>query len=406
MKVLLINNLYKPFNKGGAEAVVENIAFGLVSIGHKVSLITLGRKDEIEEMDGVRVYRIKPWNIFSFLDIDKKSGILRFVWWFFNIFNLSSKKKIKDILKKEKPDVVHMHNLTGIGFLIARLIKKLKIKFVLTIHDIQLAYPSGQLIYSQEENFINTFFLRKWYEKLVKFLVSSPNVVISPSKWLLDFYTQKGFFKNSNKKILRNIIEFPVLSFRRKSESSLVFLDPVFQRDDKKRTQDNNKKDLRFLYVGQVGEYKGIFILLNVFKDLDYELHIVGDGKDLEKAKEFESDKILFHGRLDKKELEDMYPKSDILIFPSLTYENCPMAIIRAFSFGLPVIGSRIGGVTELIEENVTGWLFEPGNEQELRELVNISKDKVKEMKNNCLKRAEGCIIEKYLKKLEEIYIT
>jgi glycosyltransferase involved in cell wall biosynthesis len=379
MKVCLINNLYKPFNKGGAEAVAENTVLGLVSLNHQVILITLGREDKIEEIDGVKVYRIKLWNIFSFLDIDKKPGVLRFIWWFFNVFNLSSRIKIKNILKQEKPDVIHLHNLVGIGFLIPRLIKKLKIKTVLTIHDIQLSYPSGQLIYGQENKFINTFFLRKWYEKLIKFLVSSPDVVISPSKWLLDFYTKKGFFKNSGKKVLPNSV-------------------------DQTSNQRTESEKLRFLYVGQVGGYKGIFTLLNVFKDLDYELHIAGDGKDLEKAKEFKKDNIIFHGRLDKKELENIYSNSDILIFSSLTYENCPMAILRAFSFGLPVIGSRIGGVSELIEGNVTGWLFEPGNEQELKELINISKDKVKEMRDACLKKSEEYIIDKYLKKLEEIY--
>ncbi|MFH1610676.1 MAG: glycosyltransferase family 4 protein [Patescibacteria group bacterium] len=379
MKILLINNLYKPFNKGGAEAFVEDIALGLVSLGHQVILITLGREDKIEEIGVIKVYRIKPWNIFSFLDIDKKPGILRFIWWFFNVFNLSSRKKIKKILKQEKPDVVHMHNITGVGFLISRMIKKLKIKNILTIHDIQLAYPSGQLIYNHENEYINTFFLRKLYEKLVKYLINSPDTIISPSKWLLDFYTQKGFFKNSDKKVLPN---------------------SVSQTSD----QRTESEKLRFLYVGQVGEYKGIFTLLNVFKDLDYELHIAGDGKDLEKAKEFKKDNIIFHGRLDKKELENIYSNSDILIFPSLTYENCPMAILRAFSFGMPVIGSRIGGVSELIEDNITGWLFEPGNEQELKELINISKDKVKEMRGTCLKKSEEYIIDKYLKKLEEMY--
>ncbi len=381
MKICLINNLYKPFNKGGAEAVVEDTAKCLVSLKHEVILITLGEEDKIEELDGVKVYRIKPWNIFSFLDMDNKNGVVRFIWWFFNVFNLSSRKKIKNILKKEKPDLVHIHNMVGMSFLISRLISRLKIKSVLTIHDIQLVYPSGQLIYGQENTFINTFFLRKWYEKLVKFLISSPDVVISPSKWLLDFYAKKGFFKDSYKKVLPNSV--PQIS-----------------------SQRVESEKLRFLYVGQVGEYKGIFTLLNVFKDLDYELHVVGDGKDLEKAKKFESNNILFHGRLDKKELENIYSNSDILIFPSLTYENCPMAIMLAFGFGIPVIGSRIGGVPELIEENITGWLFEPGNEQELGKLVSICKDKVKGMRDNCLNRAKEHTIEKYLKKLEEIYIT
>ena len=380
MKICLINNLYKPFSKGGAEAVVENTVKGLMSLKYEVILITLGEEYKIEELDGVKIYRIKPWNIFSFLDIDKKSGIFRFVWWFFNVFSIFSYVKIKKILKQEKPNAIHMHNLTGIGFLIPRLIKKLNIKSILTLHDIQLAYPLGQLIYDQENKFINIFFLRQWYEKLIKFLISSPNVVISPSKWLLDFYIQKGFFKNSNKEVLVN---------------------PVFKISGEKI----KSKELKFLYVGQIEKYKGILILLNVFKDLNYKLNIVGNGKDLEKAKKFGSNNIFFYGKLNKKELEKIYLKSDILIFPSLTYENYPTVILEAFSFGIPVIASKIGGVPELVEHNFTGWLFEPGNRQELKNLILLNKDNLNEIKENCLKKARKYIVEEYLEQLKKIYI-
>ena len=104
--------------------------------------------------------------------------------------------------------------------------------------------------------------------------------------------------------------------------------------------------------------------------------------------------------------MKEQYLNSDVLIFPSLTYENCPMVVIWAFGFGLPVIGSRIGGVTELIEENLTGWLFEPGSEQELKKLVSVNKEKIDEMRNSCLEKAKEYVIDKYMNRLEEIYIT
>ena len=347
MKICIINNLYKPYNKGGAETVIENIIYGL-SLDNEIILITLGRKDSVRTgLRPVRTYYTKPCNIFSYLDIDSKKNILlKLIWWLINIFNISSYIKIKKILKQEEQDVVNLHNLTGIGFLVFRLAKKA----ILTLHDIQLVYPSGRLIYGQENKFINNNFLIYLYKKISRFLEGSPDIVISPSKWLLDFYNKNNFFKKSKKYILKN---------------------PLNIND--KIINNNFKNNLEFLYVGQIEEYKGIFLLLKIFNKLrNYKLNIVGSGKDLEKAKKFVENNnlnnIIFHGKLDKEELNKIYLQSNILIFPSLTYENCPSVILEAQSFGLLVIASRIGGVPELVDEK---YLFEPGNEKELESLID-----------------------------------
>jgi len=391
MKICFINNLYRPYNKGGAETVIENIMSGLVFRGYEVVLITLGRKDEVKIVnENTKIYYIKIFNIFSFLDIDKYNNILlKLIWWLINIFNISSYIKIKKILKQEKPDIINLHNLTGIGFLIFCLVRaygarRQAYKLILTLHDIQLAYPSGKLIYGQENNFINKNILRYFYEKLVKFLVNSPDIVISPSRWLLDFYNSKKFFKNSEKIVLSNLVE---------------------KITNHKKQITKNK--IEFLYVGQVEEYKGVFVLLNIFSakggpasGWDHRLHIVGDGKDLEKAKDFVKDNknIIFYNKLNTENLNKIYLNSDVLIFPSLTYENCPAVILEAFSFGIPVIASRIGGAQELVENDKTGWLFEPGNMEGLENIIkNININNINIIKYNCLKKAEEYNLENYL---------
>lgn len=56
---------------------------------------------------------------------------------------------------------------------------------------------------------------------------------------------------------------------------------------------------------------------------------------------------------------------------PSIWYEGLPAVIIEAFCAGLPVLGSKIGAIEEIIDNNVTGMLFEPNNAEDLREKVN-----------------------------------
>ncbi len=394
MKICLINNLYDPYTKGGAETVVKATADGLVKNGHTVMIITAGRKDETIEQD-IKIYRIRAWNFFSFFDIDKKPAFLRLVWWFFNIFNLSVVKKVERILQQEHPDLVHTHNLSGLSFLLPRSIKKLKIKHIHTLHDIQLVYPSGQLIYDQEKNFINTFFLRVWYEKLVRTLFNSPQIIISPSQWLLDFYLKKNFFTHSQKELVLN-------------PSTQIF-------DGQLRLPKIKVDEFNFLYVGRVEEYKGIMLLIQAFKKISMSdkkvfLHIAGTGREMKKAHSLaaESENIFFYGQLERERLTDLYGQAQVLILPTLTYENAPTVIVEAFSRGLPVIASNLGGIIELVQEDKTGFLFKPGDIEGLvKTMLNVlDNDNLNNLSQNCWQRAKKHNLDMYIKRLEEIYLS
>lgn len=404
MKICLVNNLYEPYSRGGADTVVKNIITGLKDVGYDVFVITIGRKQKLETrkqeavsdfrfpISGYKVYQIKPWNIFSYIDINNKPTILRFFWWFVNIFNFSGRSQVKKILETEKPNVVMTHNLTGISFLVPRLLKKMGLRHIHTLHDIQLVYPSGQLIYGQEKNFINTFFLRVGYEKLVRKLFDSPDVVILPSKWLLEFYTKRGFFKESNKVVISNPVAID-------DETPSLQMDIEAARDDVYRVQ--------FLFVGTVEKYKGILFLIETIKNIsgDFVLKVVGEGRDLEKAKELagKDARIQFLGRKNREELAEIYQTSDCLILPTLTYENLPTVILEAFSFGVPALASKIGGIPELVEENKTGWLFEPGKAEELKEKIEeilSKKEEIGRMRGECWEKAKTFSIDNYINNL------
>ncbi len=66
----------------------------------------------------------------------------------------------------------------------------------------------------------------------------------------------------------------------------------------------------------------------------------------------------------------EFFSQIDILVVPSIWAEPCPLVVIEAFAFGVPVVGSRIGGIAELIEQGVTGWHCEPGNVAALRTIL------------------------------------
>jgi len=121
------------------------------------------------------------------------------------------------------------------------------------------------------------------------------------------------------------------------------------------------------LYSGRMSEEKGIFTLLKAAIETQISLKIAGDGPLKESAMEYikgKSCRVEFLGHLAGNDLKEIYEKAAIVIVPSEWYENNPMVIIEAFCYGKPVIGSKIGGIPELIGNNERGMLFPCGNSE------------------------------------------
>ena len=67
-------------------------------------------------------------------------------------------------------------------------------------------------------------------------------------------------------------------------------------------------------------------------------------------------------------ELQNLIQNSICMVLPSELYENCPMSILEAYAYGKPAIGADIGGIPELIEDGVDGFLVPPSQPEALRE--------------------------------------
>lgn len=372
MKICIINNLYPPYNRGGAERVVENQAQEFLAAGHKVFVITsgplfsslrllhvargakmsqLGSKLNLEPAIP-KVYRFFPPNIISYYHLQKLPFLLRALWRLFDTFNIHSYFKIKKILQTEKPDVVCAHNLTGLGLLIPRLIKKLKIKYTQTMHDVVGIRPSGLLLYGQEKENI---FIKLW-TKLNRYLYSSPDQVIFPSDWLKKYYEEHKFFPHGQKEVAQN---FHLPSANLLSDKKLKSPDKV-----------------AFLYIGQVEAHKGILFLIKTLNELritNYELWVIGAGSALKLAKELAKDNphIKFLGHQPKEKIQEYLKQADYTIVPSLCYEASPTVIFESLSAGVPVIASNLGGIPELIRAGENGYLFEPGNSGALLDILH-----------------------------------
>ena len=325
MRIGLVNNLYKPYQKGGAERIVELLNNELTELGHTVFIIST-RPKTIKTNEEVNTYYLPS----SYSELSHLSFIQRLVWQIINLFNIKKYQQITKILKTEKPDLVITNNLMGLGLLTQLAIKNKGIKHIHVLHDIQLLHPSG-LMYFGHEELINSLFA-KTYQKIVKLLFKKL-IVISPSNWLLKLHQSHKLFEDSKTKVIAN---------------------PFIQ--NKNIIKNNDSKD--FIFIGQLEEHKGIDLFVKAAtRFTDYNFLIVGSGS--LKIEETINLKIL--GQKNSDEVSRLLSDSLAAIIPSRCYENSPTVIYEAAAVNTPVIAANLGGIPELIEK-FGGLLFEPDN--------------------------------------------
>lgn len=394
MKICIISNLFEPYITGGAEIVAAELAEKLKTKGLDVFVIStspcLKSGVTTENIHSLKVYRFYPLNLYWSYESKKKQFFLKPLWHIIDIWNPHSYFIIKNILKQERPDIVHTHNIAGISPAVWSAAKHLHIPVVHTLHDY---YPvcSRTTLMSKDGTVCKGLcagcrflsFFKKIFSKNI-------NVVVSPSKFVLDILEQYDFFKSTIKRIIPNGIDTAGIN----------------------RGNVISRREVNFLFVGQIENHKGIELLLKVFSSLPQNnigLHVIGYGRLFQYLKDFYSrdKRISFYGFLSGKEKEKVFLESDVLIVPSLWYENSPKVIYEAYSFGMPVIGSRIGGIPELIDENKTGFLIDPGDKEALTSIMSRlinNLTMVNDMKDNCIEKSKNLSLDKQVNSYFELY--
>jgi glycosyltransferase involved in cell wall biosynthesis len=140
---------------------------------------------------------------------------------------------------------------------------------------------------------------------------------------------------------------------------------------------------LRFGYMGQIKKTKGVHLLIEAFQSLGLNgsarLDIWGD---LAKHPSYtqrlktlvgSTDRIALRGRFERNQLAQVLAEIDVLVVPSLWYENAPLVIQESFAAKTPVIATNLGGMAEAIKPDINGLLFERDDVADLaRQLKRI----------------------------------
>ena len=154
------------------------------------------------------------------------------------------------------------------------------------------------------------------------------------------------------------------------------------QRISIRRKYGIDDHEILLLTLGRVTHEKGHHVAIKALKqlinkDMNLKLLVVGDGKEREILQEIicrdriEKD-VIFAGQVDNRETVQYYNCADFFLMPTLTVEGLPFVLLEAMSCAKPVIASRIGGNTNVIEDTINGLLVDPGEVEQLTEKIRL----------------------------------
>jgi glycosyltransferase involved in cell wall biosynthesis len=176
------------------------------------------------------------------------------------------------------------------------------------------------------------------------------------------------------------------------------------------KTTDPTKGDYFFFY-GRLSPEKGLKVLLETFAQTKFNLKIAGTGPLSDYVLDYVNkySNIEYMGFQKGEALKNLIKNSSFIIVPSIWYENNPMTVIEAFSYGKPVIGAEIGGIPELVQHGSNGYLFTQNDNASLQAIIesasNISDEEYRQFSVNSLKFAkEHFDPEKHYVELMDIY--
>lgn len=362
MNILLINKYFYP--KGGSEISLFNTAKILEEEGHHVSFFSMLHPLNIDT----------PYSKYfvSNVDFERPGSFKENVKTSMRIvYSLESRKKLEELLKQERPDIVHLHNIHHqISPSILYSLKKFKLPVVMTLHDYKMVCPTYRMVLrgrvcercrnrrffhctvhrchknSVSKSILNT--LEMYLHSCIFRSYTLVDVFISPSQFLKNRFWAMGF--------PGKIIHLPNFVFPDEFDPSLTWGDKTI------------------LYFGRLSREKGIYTLLQAMEGLPIRCKIFGDGPEKDNVQKIIKDKTLtntfLYGFMEQEQLKKEVQNCMFVVLPSEWYENLPFSVIESFALGKPVVGANIGGIPELIRNEKTGMLFEPGNVDDLKKNI------------------------------------
>lgn len=418
-RILIANKFYYP--RGGDCIVAMNLERLLKEQGHDVAVFAMQYPENIDS----------GWNNYYPSQVDfagslgnKLKAAKRLMGWG------DIKQAFNRILDDFKPDIVHLHNIHSyLSPVLAQLAKKRGCRVVWTLHDYKLVCPSYACLLNEKpcEKCIGHSKTHVLKNRCMKgSLAASAMAWLEAQKWKRNkleevtdaFICPSEFMASKMKKdgfnpeklhVVCNHIDPEKLESMQNAQCAMHNEEresELTSKQAKRQTGEAvNQRSDYFVYVGRLSPEKGVETLLDVASKLPYTLKLAGDGPLLDQLKQqyFENHNIEFLGRVDAKQVAKLLCNAHFSVMPSECYDNNPLGVIESLCAGTPVVGARIGGIPELLDDN-NGISFVSGDKDDLSQAITTAFSA--EWNHDIIKRTAFSRFseQEHLKKIEEIY--
>lgn len=347
-RILMVHNYYQI--PGGEDTVVANEKRMLEEHGHVVILYSR-HNSEIKQMSKLQ-----------------KLGLP-----FTTIFNPRTYREIKNLIKQNQIDIVHVHNtLNLVSPAVYYAALKCGVPVVQTVHNFRLLCPGatfyrdGHICEDCVEHGLWCAVKHKCYRGS---RMQTLACVISTA-----IHRMTGVYGKINYICLTEFNKEKLLKLKQITPDR-VFVKPNFVESTGEIIPDWQRKN-QFIFAGRLDKLKGIDVLLEAWKLMGEnapKLIVCGTGPMEEWCNEFiacNKVNVELKGFVSNSEVRKLIANSRALILPTQWYEGFPMSIVEAFSVGTHVICSDLGNVGSIVEEGVTGYKFSPDSPKSIVEAV------------------------------------
>jgi len=363
MKILMLNKYH--YLKGGSERYYLELTRLLESHGHTV--IPFSMQSERNLPSPYEDYFVPNVEYTGALSPGRRIAVaLR------TIDYPRARRNMERLIADTRPDVVHAHNVYHqLSYAPLRAARRRGLPVVLTAHDYKLVCPNNSFLsdYAVCEKCGGRSFYRAFLQRCAKGRLADSFVlmceayfnrrlfdvmrcidrVITPSRFMRDKFVEHGLPPD---RIVHHVNTLDLEAYA-----------PRFGGDG------------YALYLGRLAREKGVATLLRAIRRAPgVPVKILGEGEQKDEllrlvAEERIAD-VAFLGHRSGPELLDTIRAASFVVVPSECYENCPYAVLESFALGKPVVGARIGGIPELIEDGANGYLFAPANAEDLADKI------------------------------------
>ena len=339
MRVLMVSSLWPPEILGGAEQYAAALSDALRARGHSVAVVTLG-------VDGDDVVgQVSSWP-YPMRDYEQQSSLRRAMFHAADVVRVGTGSVFDQVLTEFRPDVVHSHVVQGMSATALTRPGVRGIAHVHTLHDYWLLCQRDSLVRRDGTACERRCTSCRAISGLRNLQISRhpPDVVVGVSKAIAERHTG----------------EIPWMRDRTR-----VIYNPV--ADPRPRPLRPPGAPITFGYFGRLGADKGILTLLAAYERVRADgtrLVVAGQGAEADAVRSATG--VDYRGWVSGPEKERLFDELDCLVVPSEWADPAPLVVNEARSRGVPVIGSRAGGIPELIAPECAPLVVAPGDERAL----------------------------------------